>query len=173
MLIPPNPEKAMGHVEIEFSDADLEWANSVATARTENAAKKGWTPILRLDTARADRIGARGELAVVRAYGAEWTDPERPAVEDLHHPDVAGIDVRTVSRAGMPMPIRPRDADPRAYTLVCVPSERCAIIVGWKFGWECKKDDFWREADDKGPGYWAVPWSVLHDPAWLPIRRRR
>jgi len=155
--------------EVTLSEADEAWALEIGRARNENALRRGFKPILPgSDTAAGDALGARGELAAARAYELEWRDPYRHDVQHMHDPDVGDLDVRTVERAAGTLNMRPRDVNDRVYLLVVAEGRRRYRMAGWLLGREAKQDEFWRPADARGPGWWAVPQDALRDPWSVP-----
>ena len=150
--------------EVILSEADESWALEVARARNANGTRRGYRPKLGPGTDRAHSLGARGELAVARSTGASWDDPERLDFARMHDPDVGAFDVRTSERLDAVLPIRPGDRNDRPHVLVLALDDRRYRLAGWLLGREGKRPEFWRDADARGPGWWAVPQDALHDP---------
>jgi hypothetical protein len=106
----------------------------------------GWTD---------DIEGAAGELAfakLTRIYGGL-------TVDTFDTPDVGKVFVRTVSRDGLCLIIRPNAQDDQVFALMVgrCPSFR---FGGWIFAVSAKRDEWWRAPNGR-PGAWFVPESAL------------
>jgi hypothetical protein len=166
-IVPPAPSSAYGVLELELSISDEAAAVRIGEARNANATRNGWKPRLGPGTDWSDPLGARGEAAVARAYGAIWRDPERLDPDRQHAPDVGGVDVRTTEHADGHLPIREDDSSDRAHVLVLALGRRRYRIPGWIYGFDAKVSRYW---SDRFACYW-IPQDALLDPAWLPIER--
>lgn len=163
------PKQATGPVQITLTSEDEAWGSRVGAARNANGERKNYTPRLGAGTDVAHDLGARAELAVARLYDLEWHDPERLDYAHMRDPDVGCVDVRASNNPQARLPLHKNDPRSRPVTLVIVgPNDY--TVVGWIYGYQGKLDEFWHEADAKGPGYWPVPQGMLFDPAWMPRR---
>lgn len=108
------------------------------------------------DLVENDVRGAAAEYAVHIALRLPW----KPLKKTLHdnHRDVSGNEVRSTAWRHGCLLVHDRDCDSAPFILVTgeMPSLR---IVGWLYGRECKRPEFWRH-DRPRPAYF-VPQSEL------------
>jgi len=108
------------------------------------------------DLVENDVQGAAAEYAVHLALKVPW----RPLKKTLHddHRDVSGVEVRSTLKRHGCLIVHDRDSDSAPFILVTgeMPSLR---IVGWLYGRECKRPEFWR-TDVRTPAYF-VPQGEL------------
>jgi len=101
-----------------------------------------------------DIDGALAELAFAKWRGVYC----RPSNMSLKEPDVGKTQVRSTSHALGHLIVRPNDkknaAQPFVLGITDAPRVR---FVGWKFGIDCLRDEYWREEKD---GWW-VPQADL------------
>jgi hypothetical protein len=158
-------------IDVELSADDEAYAEAIGQQRHDHSAANGWRNRRvnrRVDDVETDRRGARGEMAVVRAYGVPGRNPLRVA-EAIHDPDVAGVDVEATVWTDGRLLLQPDDPDDRPHVLVIIAGNGVYRIPGWLFAFEGKRPEYW---DDKLPEpCFAVPQSALRDPRELPIER--
>lgn len=107
-----------------------------------------------------DIEGALAELVVAEYLGLEWSQ----SIDNLDGPDVGyNVQVRSTHNVDSPeLPVREKDK-PGDYFVSVAHVPRCKnfIIAGCIPGVFAKTDEFWRNANQKGVGYWAVPQKRL------------
>lgn len=88
-------------------------------------------------------LGAMGEFAVARLLDRNW----EPLVGELDttRGDVGRVQVKSVTRRGLSLIVRPQDPKDAFYVLMLV-SMHDAQVLGWLTGAEVKVAQFWREA---------------------------
>jgi hypothetical protein len=113
-----------------------------------------------------DRQGARAEYAACKAFGIEW-DGKLFSNADWKKWEMAGgkdcgcFEVRSTKYAHGHMPLFEKDKNQYPYVLVTVKSEFEYIIVGWCWGAEGKKREFWADPAHSGKPYFCYPQSKL------------
>lgn len=113
---------------------------------------------------KINRIGCLGELIVAETLGEVWhkysEDPQ-----GLPGDVGSGIQVRTTKRRRGGLFLHPRDKDEHAFVLVRVPYFNhvpdYVDIVGWAYGRDGKKEEFWTEPRPGRPCY-ELPAKLLN-----------
>ena len=100
--------------------------------------------------------GAAGEMAVAKAFGFYWSG----SVGDRKAKDVGGLQVRTRSRTDYDLILHDHDNDGDRFVLVVGLAPRFSL-VGWIYGHEGKKREYWKDPARERPAYF-VPQAVLH-----------
>ncbi len=100
--------------------------------------------------------GAIGELAIATALGRPW---DATINTFKSQPDVGRAEVRTRSKSYYELIVRPDDRDDSPYILVTGKAPHYQV-VGWCWGHEAKKPEYWRTHGDR-PGAYFVPHAAL------------
>lgn len=115
-----------------------------------------------------DIHGAIAELTVAKALNLYCN----LSSSDRDLPDVGfNVEVRSSTNVKADMPIRPKDtqkpnfANTKFYFVVGIYPR--TTIVGWLYGKDCVKPEYWKEATNNPfqpnrTSYWAVPQSALN-----------
>lgn len=117
----------------------------------------------------ADIEGAIGEYAVSQALDLEW-DGDFRTYEDWKNwrsdgHDVCGLEVRTTRHPGGCLIVQPGNDPDRPYVLALLSSDNREVsIPGWAWGYEVKKDEFWKE-------HWPRPTYAMEQSFLRPIER--
>jgi hypothetical protein len=110
-----------------------------------------------------DKLGARGELAVLRAEDRPLTDwvmwrtGEHPSA---YRGDVAGREVRTRGGRWAALPLHPEDQG--VFILVYAPSPPEFLICGWLEARLGKRHEFWLAPPAVPSAAFFVPRALLH-----------
>jgi hypothetical protein len=119
----------------------------------------------RFDRYKTDIEGSAAELAVSKTLNLRWNI----GVGRYHLPDVGEtIHVRHTPYKTGHLIIRPGDPEEHPYILVTGQTP-VFNIMGWVYGEEGMKDEYWRD-DDSGEPAWWVPQGVLREMATLEAR---
>ncbi len=105
-----------------------------------------------------DIDGTLAEIAFARYIGV----PANVMVNTFHLPDIAGVQVRSTSRADGRLIVRECDSDTDWYALV-VGAGREWRVCGVIRGIEAKRDQFWYDGRNGRPGCWMVPQQFLRN----------
>jgi hypothetical protein len=103
-------------------------------------------------------LGVCGEMAFAKFLGIKYVPPQMKAV------DVGGYEVRTASKAGYRLIVRPRDADAKKFVSVVKISDSTFTIQGWITAAEAKEVGESKnppKGSNAGPA-WFVPNNKLH-----------
>lgn len=138
------------------------WAIRAGNARQENAVNRKLRDAHGLKTdnpASFHILGYAGEIAVSVALGAPLPDL---ALDDFYtRPDVANFcDVRTCRYDLGDLRVHPNDKDDRPYVLAIgvIPN---FWIVGWLYGREAKRQEWWKSINPDRPPAFFAPQSCL------------
>lgn len=103
-----------------------------------------------------DIEGALGEAAVAKYRKLPWS------IGSIGAPDVGdNIQVRTTDYRFGHLILHKPDRDDASFYLVVPPNpgSMTRLVIGWIYGWEGKKDCYWKK-DIKRPSYW-IPQEKL------------
>jgi len=148
-------------VIIELSKDDVETATRCGEARqSHNESRISDQKVCDQDSLEININGAKAELAVVKATGYEWncfSEEFWKTPKDKRPADVGPIEVRTNNRRySVNLLLFQKDgSDMRPHLLVIPYSATKYLLAGWRFGFECRNDEFLKE-EWKRPCY-AVP----------------
>lgn len=151
---------------IELTDEDIAEATRCGKSRqSHNEASIRDQKVCDRGSNEINVNGAKAELAVVKATGYEWNCFTPHFWETPRHkrlPDVGPIEVRTNNRRfRVNMLLYQKNGnDMSPYLLVIPLSDRRYELAGWRFGFECRKNEFW-QLKWKRPCY-AVPDHSLY-----------
>ena len=148
-------------ITICLTETELMIARLIGKLRTRTSRKNdlsaGYTGF-EGDHTPVDIIGAAGEMAVAKLLGIYWS----AGVNTFHGADLGiNIQVRATDKIDYSLIVRQDDDDQHAYILVISQSPEYHI-VGWLWGHECKKDQYWKAPNNR-PGAWFVPQDKLKD----------
>ena len=94
-----------------------------------------------------DIVSTRGEMAVAKALNLYWSG----SVGDYGAVDVGGlVEVRTRTKSWHSLIIHPEDKDWAPYVLVDSSATPSFRLVGWVFGREGKKEEYWSDPAKTG-----------------------
>jgi hypothetical protein len=121
-----------------------------------------------VDDWRAHVLGAWGECVVARVTDHYWPTDVGP---DRGSPDVGPWHVRTRAHADDELIIRERDADGGPFVLVVLVRLPVFRIVGWCYGHEGKRAEWWTDHGNGRPPAYFVPHTPLRpfDAALNPV----
>jgi hypothetical protein len=113
-----------------------------------------------------DRIGARAEYAISKCFNLKWTgklftNAEWKAWESTGGRDVGCVEVRSSKYTHAHMPLFEKDKNNYIYVLVTVQDDYHYTVVGWCFGAEGKKREFWADPAHSGKPYFCYPQRLL------------
>jgi len=145
-------------VKVRLSDEQRKHAEAAGIKRNkaQRKAQRADGAVHLEDSLERDKAGACAELAVSLAFGEKWDSrfipvPKWDRVKRLIH-DIGGKEVKsTEHRKGCLLVQKQFDAEP-PYLLVLTHEAPVYHIVGWAYGHEVKKPEYWRE-DVKRPCY--------------------
>lgn len=112
-------------------------------------------------------VGALGERAVYKALGRQWVG----TVDTFKAPDLVGtqVQIRTTSKSTGELVVRERDNPDQPFVLV-VPEEFPAFrVVGWCYGKDARKREFWKAPRTDLPPAYFVPQHLLQPIDTLPL----
>ena len=105
--------------------------------------------VMRTSGASVHVLGALGELAVARALGLRWDGAFFPDAEwqawRVNGHDVSSLEVRSTPRAGGRLLIQRDDEDHAPFVLVRGHAHPQYEVVGWLWGGEGKRAEWWRD----------------------------
>lgn len=115
--------------------------------------------------------GAYGERAVYKALGKEWDG----LVDTFKAPDVTGtqIQVRTATKPFGDLVVRDRDNGEQPFVLVVPEKFPTFRIVGWCYGKEARKREYWKAPNPDLPPAHFVPQRDLRPIDTLPLPQQR
>lgn len=151
-------------VLISLSHEDISMAHGIAAKRnsSQRSANRGDGVVMK-SSISADLIGAEGELAVSKALSLPWDGKWLPIdVWDtwkVNGNDVANLEVRSTKYATGRLILHDRDKDFSPFILVISSKKPVFRLAGWCYGFEGKKNDYWR--DDVPRPCYMVPQSQL------------
>ena len=143
-----------------LTPSEKEEALAVAKRRYEDAEAAGRTDRFGVGSLHTHELGAMGEMCV-RIYLGTKEPLTCNTFQSM--PDVAGVEVRTARRMGMPLRVKPRDADGTIAVGVNQADEDTFVLMGWIRAGDAKKVQAYYDA--KPPESWCVPVDDLR-PLW-------
>jgi hypothetical protein len=150
-------------VAVLLDEADHEFALDAGRRRQGNAVAKEIPDRYGFEGngLRIHQQGCLAELAVARWLGSEWVD----FATDFKRlrSDVGGLQVRSTEVSYGRMLLHPGDPDDQAFILARTHREPTIYLVGWMFGKEAKRDEWWGELKPGRPCY------IVNNGALLPM----
>jgi hypothetical protein len=115
--------------------------------------------------------GAHGEFATSIGCNLYW----RPSIGLIHEKDVGGkIQTRCIDNPTYSLVVKPKDPDADPFVLVLQLSQLRYRLLGWRFGYEVKRD-YPLRTDRRDPAHYC-PQGDLYDMdlllEWIATRRR-
>lgn len=104
--------------------------------------------------------GAYGELALALHTGVPWPNASKAG-------DVGPYEVRA-SDSGASLITHPADADGKPYVMAHVGELPRLALLGWAWGRETKRPEFWRTRPAVPSAAYFTPWAMLRDMDTLP-----
>lgn len=113
-----------------------------------------------------DRQGACAEYAACKAFGLAWdgklfSNVEWKKWEQAGGKDCGCFEVRSTKYTHGHMPLFEKDKNNYAYVLITVQDEYHYTVVGWLWGAEGKKQEYWADPAHLNKPYYCVPQSRL------------
>jgi len=149
-------------VKVGLSAGDVAWATNEAVSRYNYNRSRGNDPTKSAAKTWVEAIareisGVLGEIAMAR-----WLDKfPHTLFEDRKTGDVAGHEIRTTTYPTGKLLLTKEDDPTRKYFLITLPDHYTANIVGWMYGYEGQKDEYWN-TEFYIPCY-TVEQKYLHD----------
>lgn len=158
---------------IQLTEAEMEVCRRIGEKRWTDSKRGGFNNEYTADdwSAADDAVGCAGEVAFARYLGIEDFIPSVNRFKD-DQPDVLDYEVRTASRAGYRLIIRPKDKPFRIYIHTVHLGGGAVQIIGWLRGWAARVERWWKQPGSR-PGAWFVPDTELNPLHALPHRAGR
>ena len=145
-------------VRVDLTIIEVVWAIVLGSWRRLSSWKNGLDALKHTDKKsdfQTDISGAKGELAVAKYLGVYF----EPRNMDFKGPDVGReIQVRSTDWENGCLIIRENDAKTKKhkFVLAITPPGMTVWLVGWRFGDECRKDEFihLNEKTGREDGWW-------------------
>ena len=101
--------------------------------------------------------GCLAEIAVAKFLNMYWT-----GVAGIGVPDVGGfIEVRSIRKDYYGLRFHPEDKDDLPSVLANVKNPEAIEILGWAYGRDAKKDEFWKDPSGKNRPFFLYPQNKL------------
>ena len=154
-------------MRVKLTTNDLKLAESVARKRNKSQrdGERADGKVME-DSLAIDIQGAEAELAVAKALKLPW-DGSFVKLDDWfdwrdNGHDVAGLEVRSTHHKRGSLILHPKDKDEAPFILVLTHERPYFNLVGWNFGREGKKDQYWRDVGYGRPCFY-LPQNGLLD----------
>jgi hypothetical protein len=167
---------------VELTEQEKCFASAVATARSDNAQRKGLKDPLRHDPLVPEvrnNLGTRSELAVACLTGQVWFAFDANFIDtpkEQRPLDVGPIEVKCGSQPDHNLIIKWND-DPNNPFVLALPEEDGRLrLVGWSMGTDCERADWlpdpgwWRSSESLEPLESLRDWCSTQGWPWQPGR---
>jgi hypothetical protein len=162
-------------VEVKLTIIEVCWAVMLGVWRRISGWKNGLNAEKHTDKKSdwaTDIDGVRAEMALAKWLGVYY----EPRNMDFKGPDVGReCQVRSTTRDNGCLIVRPNDAKTQKhkFVLAITPPGLSVWLVGWRFGDECRKDEF-RHKDEYGrdDGWWLKQ-GALASMETFPVPRQK
>lgn len=159
-------------LKVNLTEEEINLAYEIANKRNQSQRKANRKDGKVLDDSLGiDKQGALAEMAVAKALGRAW-DGKFFEISDWLKwrevgNDVSGLEIRSTKHKNGRLIIHPRDKDYAPFILV-VQNKDDFELVGWIYGLEGKKQEYFADVGYGRPCYYA-PREILRDIKTLPI----
>lgn len=164
-------------MRITLTPDEIRFADSIAEKRNTENRKVGRKDgkVLK-NSIDIDKQGARSELAVSKAMNLKWdgaflSDELWQVWRNTGH-DVQNLEVRSTRHKTGRLLLHPGDSDESPFILVIASEDPTFELIGWYFGKDGKKDEWWADVGYGRPCYFvprtemrAIDSLKMNDPA--------
>lgn len=152
-------------MRITLTNQELQLATEIANERQRVQRGAGRRDAKVIESGLdADLQGTKAELAVALAFDLKW-DGKLLEIKDWFRwrdegNDVSGLEVRSTKHRAGRLILHPSDKDTSPYVFVRSHDEPTFEIVGWIWGRNGKKKEYWEDVGYGRPCYMVPNWKV-------------